>query len=533
MPSIQPVLLQPPALDPPAARAPAPAKDVPPRARATTARDRAEDAPFERALRRHADGAGAAGAPDPRVDEPEPPSAEPAASTAEPSSGSDPEPAPSDPTEAATDPTAESALASEAVGEGASSHTASTDAPIAGASQSAPVAPPGPPALAPGDALRATSGVRSDASAAPSTDALRLALEPTLPAPQRPNGDSTSAHTSKPPHPLTDPAIASDPIDPLFGAESADRDSITGDASGGDAPPRDPHAALRSSLHPAPGAHDGATPAPAPAGATPADPAPLLQFVTDDSSAAPYAPPVQRTDASLAPAAQSPTSAQVGSGASPAQSLREPAQASSPTSSAAPSNTASRTDSPSSLSAPATTPADSAAPRPEQADFTAFLARGVGAVVRQGGGSLTLRLDPPSLGQLTIRLTIESGAVQARFESSTTQARQLLTDHMSTLRATLEARGLNVERLEVAARSAGVAHAAPSHPPAEPGAAASVSSRADTDHDASQGHNRGARDHRSETGRRHEQPQHDGRGAPGDESPAFSRRLRLSLNAIA
>lgn len=76
--------------------------------------------------------------------------------------------------------------------------------------------------------------------------------------------------------------------------------------------------------------------------------------------------------------------------------------------------------------------------------------RGLGAVLRQGGGSLTLKLAPASLGEVRIQMTLEGGAVRARFESASGEARELMAAGLGALRAALEARGLRVESLEVA-----------------------------------------------------------------------------------
>jgi len=84
-----------------------------------------------------------------------------------------------------------------------------------------------------------------------------------------------------------------------------------------------------------------------------------------------------------------------------------------------------------------------------QDDFAAQLHRGFSAVLRQNGGSLTLRMQPEQLGDLTIRMDLQPGQVTADFEVGSDQARQLLTDHMTSLRSALEARGLSVDKLTV------------------------------------------------------------------------------------
>lgn len=81
--------------------------------------------------------------------------------------------------------------------------------------------------------------------------------------------------------------------------------------------------------------------------------------------------------------------------------------------------------------------------------FKAQLTRGLAAALRHKGGEVTLRLSPESLGSLKIKLLVEQGRVSARFEATTTQARQLLESHMHALKSALEARGLVPERFVV------------------------------------------------------------------------------------
>ena len=76
--------------------------------------------------------------------------------------------------------------------------------------------------------------------------------------------------------------------------------------------------------------------------------------------------------------------------------------------------------------------------------------RGLAAVLRQRGGSVTLRLTPASLGELRVKMTVKGAKVEADFEPSTKQAQRLLEQNLSALRSALEAKGLAVERLHVA-----------------------------------------------------------------------------------
>jgi flagellar hook-length control protein FliK len=76
-------------------------------------------------------------------------------------------------------------------------------------------------------------------------------------------------------------------------------------------------------------------------------------------------------------------------------------------------------------------------------------ARGLTALASQKGGSITMRLDPPMLGELTIRMTVTKGVVEASMQTATHAARLILERGADQLRTSLEARGLSVERLSI------------------------------------------------------------------------------------
>jgi len=86
---------------------------------------------------------------------------------------------------------------------------------------------------------------------------------------------------------------------------------------------------------------------------------------------------------------------------------------------------------------------------PQKGDLEAQISRGLAAALRQKGGRVTMRLEPTSLGKLTVQLQMKGERVSARFEATTEQARRLLETARSELRSALEARGLVVERVQV------------------------------------------------------------------------------------
>lgn len=85
--------------------------------------------------------------------------------------------------------------------------------------------------------------------------------------------------------------------------------------------------------------------------------------------------------------------------------------------------------------------------------------RGISAMVNQRGGAMTMRLDPPELGQLRVQMTISQGVVSAAFQPSTSAAQGLLERNMAALRSALEGQGLTVEKLTVHAST----HTSQSH----------------------------------------------------------------------
>jgi flagellar hook-length control protein FliK len=76
-------------------------------------------------------------------------------------------------------------------------------------------------------------------------------------------------------------------------------------------------------------------------------------------------------------------------------------------------------------------------------------AKGAEVLASQRGGAITMRLEPPALGQLRIELQISQGAVVADFTAATPEARVLLEANLGMLRERLESQGLSVDRLTV------------------------------------------------------------------------------------
>ena len=71
------------------------------------------------------------------------------------------------------------------------------------------------------------------------------------------------------------------------------------------------------------------------------------------------------------------------------------------------------------------------------------------------GRGMTIRLDPPELGMLHVRVVVESGQVSLRIATETPQARDIIRDGWAKLQEGFAQRGLRVEQVVVEQASAG------------------------------------------------------------------------------
>lgn len=77
------------------------------------------------------------------------------------------------------------------------------------------------------------------------------------------------------------------------------------------------------------------------------------------------------------------------------------------------------------------------------------VSRSLASVLKEGGGSMTMRLTPEHLGEVHIKLVMRDGVVRARIETRSDDASKLLQEGLPQLRAALEARGVRVEELSI------------------------------------------------------------------------------------
>jgi hypothetical protein len=135
-------------------------------------------------------------------------------------------------------------------------------------------------------------------------------------------------------------------------------------------------------------------------------------------------------------------------------------------------------------------------PAPEPPEAAGRILRGLATMLNTRGGTMTMRLEPPELGQLRVQMTLARGVVSAHFFPANHQAQLLLEQNIVALRLGLEQRGLLVERLIVQ----------PTPPPSVVAPSAMNESSPERSsneqrHDAGGGESRGRDEHRPHGGR--------------------------------
>lgn len=74
---------------------------------------------------------------------------------------------------------------------------------------------------------------------------------------------------------------------------------------------------------------------------------------------------------------------------------------------------------------------------------------------RDNGGSIHLRLSPPELGELALRLSLNDGVLTAQIETDTQSARNALLDNLPALRERLAQQEIRIDKFEVDVRQQG------------------------------------------------------------------------------
>lgn len=89
----------------------------------------------------------------------------------------------------------------------------------------------------------------------------------------------------------------------------------------------------------------------------------------------------------------------------------------------------------------------------------ARVSRALQNAVMQKGGTITIRMMPPELGQVRVDIQMHGGKVSANFQTEHQSVQTLMSREMSQLRQALEKQGLTVEKLEVTQRPASSSNA--------------------------------------------------------------------------
>ena len=183
---------------------------------------------------------------------------------------------------------------------------------------------------------------------------------------------------------------------------------------------------------------------------------------------------------------------------------------------------------------PTAAKADDGSERPT----TPLVGRGLAALANQKGGSLAIRLDPPSLGDLRITMTVVNGRVSADLLTSNADAHALLSADLASLRQALEAQGLSVDRLSIQSAPPQSPHAALRHD-AQSGAAAASAQTSGQQPQQQQGSGADGQDRSSHDRHQHHDAGHGqsrgrfaGQGESGERDGRQGSRRRASFARV-
>ncbi len=156
------------------------------------------------------------------------------------------------------------------------------------------------------------------------------------------------------------------------------------------------------------------------------------------------------------------------------------------------------------------------------------VARGMNAVLRQGGGALTMKLSPASLGEVRIEMSMQGGRVSLQFDVGNIAAYEAIRGQLGELKHSLEQRGMTVERIETHVSPA-LARSNQSENQSNQRGSDQSGQQAQDRHDAADGQSRGRADgeERRSAGAGWDSAEHEG----GDVD--FEQSLRLGLDAVA
>jgi len=89
----------------------------------------------------------------------------------------------------------------------------------------------------------------------------------------------------------------------------------------------------------------------------------------------------------------------------------------------------------------------------EETKVTHQIVRGARFLTREGANQVTLRLDPPELGEVTIRLSSTSKALSGEIRVENRMVQEIVNRNMANLRESLGSQGIQVDNIEVTVES--------------------------------------------------------------------------------
>ncbi len=101
---------------------------------------------------------------------------------------------------------------------------------------------------------------------------------------------------------------------------------------------------------------------------------------------------------------------------------------------------------------------DQQAPPPtdvEESKVTNQIVRGARFLTREGANQVTLRLDPPELGEITIRLSSVDKVLSGEIRVESRMVQEIVNRNMAELRESLGNQGIQVDNIEVSVESGG------------------------------------------------------------------------------
>ncbi|HEX8325401.1 MAG TPA: flagellar hook-length control protein FliK [Tepidisphaeraceae bacterium] len=97
----------------------------------------------------------------------------------------------------------------------------------------------------------------------------------------------------------------------------------------------------------------------------------------------------------------------------------------------------------------AANPAAVASPRNVAEENVDRIVTSIRGEILNNGGTMQIRLDPPTLGSINVQISVDDGVMSASLQTSNDEATRLLSHNLSQLKNSLEAAGVTVDRIQV------------------------------------------------------------------------------------